>query len=180
MHTPGISQKGIAAFVKWDQTPFTNTEWISLLHALSPFILHFLPELISSYSVIVLLVPKNLSHTERVLTACHACEKAEFSSSVLQHVHLTDSKVEAAETRQGWECCFKGPLCWGAWQAWCAKEPSVEQCLAMCIIITALADKFPVSSCAVLAAVLKSKAAEQILHSVNVNFGNPFYVQIRC
>lgn len=122
-------------------------------------------------------MPVKLSHTERVLTACHASEKAAFSSNMLQHVHLTDGKVEAAVSGQRWECCFKSPLYWGAWQGWRAKEPSVEQCLAMCIIITALVAKFSVSSCAVLAAVLKSKALEQILPSVNGSYRNPFYVQ---
>lgn len=53
----------------------------------------------------------------------------------------------------------------------------MEQCLAMCSIITALVAKFSVSSCAVLAAVLKSQASEQILRSVNVSFRNLFYVQ---
>lgn len=164
-YTRSISERTIAAFVKRDQTPFTNTAWISLLHTLSPFIPYFLPELISSCSVTVLLVPEKLSHTERVLIACHASEKAGFSSNVLQHVHLTDGKIEAAETGQRWECCIKSPLCWGAWQRWGAKETSVEHCLARCIIITTLVVKFPVSSCAVLAEVLKGKASEQILHS---------------
>lgn len=80
-----------------------------------------------------------------------------WKSSIFQlyaAAYLTDEKVEAAETGQRWECCFKSPLCWGAWQAWCAKE----QCLGMCTIITALVAKFPVSSCAVLAVVLRSGA----------------------
>lgn len=98
-YTRYISERAVAAFVKWDQTSFTNTASISLLHTLS-FILHFLPVLISSCSVTVLLMPKKLSHTERVLTACHASEKAALSSNMLQDVHLTDGKVEAAETGQ--------------------------------------------------------------------------------
>lgn len=49
-YTRYISEGAKAAFVKWDQTPLTNIAWISLLHTLSPFILHFLPELISSWT----------------------------------------------------------------------------------------------------------------------------------
>lgn len=149
----------------------------NIVHTTCPYILHFLPELVSFCLATVFLMPKKLGNTESVLIASCACEKGAFSSDVLQHIHLADGNVEAAVTRQGWICHCKGPLCWRAWQGWHAREPSVEQCLAMCIVITGLVAKFSVNSCTVLMAVLKSKVSEQTLHAVNVSFTNPFYMR---
>lgn len=97
----------------------------NVVHAPSPYILHFLPELVSFCLATIFLMPKKLGNRESVLIASCACEKGAFSSDVLRHVHLADGKVEAAVTRQGWECHCESPLCWGAWQGWHAKEPSV-------------------------------------------------------
>ena len=53
----------------------------------------------------------------------------------------------------------------------------MEQCLAVCIVITALVAKFFVSSCTVLTVVLKSEASEQTPHATNVSFRNAFYMR---
>lgn len=159
------------------QTSFTYVTWISLLHTPSPYIPHFLSELIYLCLARILLMPKKLDNTESVLLSCCACEKVALSGDTLQHVHLADEKVEAAVTGQGWECRCKSPSRWGVWWGWHAKEPGVEQCLAMCIVITAFVAKFSVNSCTVLTVVLKSEASEQTPYAISMSFRNPFYMR---